>query len=371
MVGLSNSSLSPLRLPVGVREEDILHGWDSNTLDPRITVICHTYNHREYIADAIESVLAQRTECAFELIIHDDASMDGTTDIVRKYEKRFPKLVRAIVQSENQYSQGVKPPKFTYPRIKGEFVAFCDGDDFWLDELKLARQMQALRRNSSVNLCVHKGYEINVQRGTVSVHCDHGEKEYSFDSDTVVRAHSQLFPTASLMMRHAVIADLPAWFTEEKYRPYGDYFLRVYASLNGAIYLPKIMSAYRRGVVGSYTDRMANRRSHDLLIDFKRTIYFNRKLIGVEGVSSKAIEERLAHIRYEYVSRAFALGDYRLFRLASSDLFVSMRSKLGIAILVAGFGKSPFKLASKLYQRRQFKHDCAVWIRKRCGNKIG
>jgi glycosyltransferase involved in cell wall biosynthesis len=128
----------------------------SGTGDVLVSVSCITYNHRAFIADALEGVCSQRSDFAFEVIVHDDASTDGTAEIVRQYAARYPRIVRPVLQTENQWSRGVNPvTTFIWPRIRGVFVALCDGDDCWTDPLKLAKQVDFLQRNPSFGGCFH------------------------------------------------------------------------------------------------------------------------------------------------------------------------------------------------------------------------
>lgn len=113
-----------------------------------MTVCCTTYNHERYVSEAIESFLMQETDFPFEIIIHDDASTDGTAKIIREYEERYPRLIRTIIQSENQYSKaGLINPRFVFPEAKGKYLALCEGDDYWTDPGKLQKQVTFLEEN--------------------------------------------------------------------------------------------------------------------------------------------------------------------------------------------------------------------------------
>jgi len=132
-------------------EHEILSRWSS--LDPPlVSVICITYNHEKYIRDAIEGCLIQDTDFPFEVIIHDDASTDGTTAIVRAYAERYPSIIKPIYQTENQYSQGNKPITFWLPRVRGQYIALCEGDDYWHDPSKLQKQVDILETCPEVGL---------------------------------------------------------------------------------------------------------------------------------------------------------------------------------------------------------------------------
>lgn len=130
--------------------------------EPLVSIICNTYNHENYIRDAIEGFLMQETDFPFEIIIHDDASTDKTADIVREYEKKYPDLIKPIYQTENQYSKGCKiNSTFNFPRAKGKYIAFCEGDDFWVDPKKLSIQVNFLENNPDYVISGHDAFIID------------------------------------------------------------------------------------------------------------------------------------------------------------------------------------------------------------------
>lgn len=109
---------------------------------PLVSILCASYNQEKYIAQTIEGFLMQKVSFPIEIIIHDDASTDGTADIIRKYEVKYPDIIKGIYQTENQYSKKVPIwDTFIYPKAKGKYFAECEGDDYWTDPNKL--QVQA------------------------------------------------------------------------------------------------------------------------------------------------------------------------------------------------------------------------------------
>lgn len=117
-------------------------------MEPKVSICCITYNHVTYIAQAIESFLMQKTTFPFEILIHDDASTDGTSEIIRDYERKYPDIIKPIYQTENQYSQGRSiSATYQFPRAKGRYIALCEGDDYWTDPLKLQKQVDFLEAN--------------------------------------------------------------------------------------------------------------------------------------------------------------------------------------------------------------------------------
>ena len=130
---------------------------------PLVSIICHTYNHAPYIAQALDSFLMQRVAFRYEIIVHDDASTDGTADIVRRYSEQHPGVVVPILQQENQYSRGRRAFSFTLPRARGRYIALCEGDDYWQDPDKLAQQVAFLDAHPDYVVCYHDACVIDDQ----------------------------------------------------------------------------------------------------------------------------------------------------------------------------------------------------------------
>ena len=114
---------------------------------PLVSIVCLTFNQEKYIAQAIESFVSQETSFPFEIIIHDDASIDRTLEIVKKYQVRHPELITVIAQSENLYSKGNHLPALVFRYARGAFIAYCEGDDYWCDSHKIRRQAEFLLNN--------------------------------------------------------------------------------------------------------------------------------------------------------------------------------------------------------------------------------
>lgn len=126
---------------------------------PLVSICCQTYNHVSYIRECLEGFLLQKTNFPVEILIHDDASTDGTADIIREYESKYPDLIFPIYQTENQYSQGVRIPPINYRRARGKYIAFCEGDDYWTEPMKLQWQVDFMEANPGVTLTCHR-YDI-------------------------------------------------------------------------------------------------------------------------------------------------------------------------------------------------------------------
>lgn len=127
--------------------------WDKNTC-PTVSIICNTYNHQSFITDALEGFLMQRTTFPVEILIHDDASTDGTVEIIKDYHEKHPALIFPIFQKENQYEKGISVGQINRSRSRGRYIAFCEGDDYWTDPLKLQKQVDFLEGHPEYSVCV-------------------------------------------------------------------------------------------------------------------------------------------------------------------------------------------------------------------------
>lgn len=223
---------------------------------PLVSVYCTTYNHARYIKQTISSILKQETSFDYEIIIHDDASTDGTTRIVEELQSKHKSTIRTIIQDDNQYSKGLNPfYSFVLPEVRGRYIARCEGDDYWTNVHKLQRQIEFLEANPEYVACVHNTLIVN-QRTHARRLLSRAFTERDLSVSSLVRENGS-FHFSSLVERREVYDDLPEFVFGVPGA--GDYPLRVYLGLKGQVrYLPHVMSVYRRGVPGSWTSRCTN-----------------------------------------------------------------------------------------------------------------
>ena len=125
--------------------------------DIKVSIICLAYNHEKYIRSALQGFVDQITDFCYEVLINDDASTDKTADIIREYEKKYPDIIKPVYQKENQHSQGIRIiSTYLLPKAQGEYLAYCEGDDFWTDPYKLQKQYDILEKHKECSLCIHR-----------------------------------------------------------------------------------------------------------------------------------------------------------------------------------------------------------------------
>jgi glycosyltransferase involved in cell wall biosynthesis len=121
---------------------------------PLVSICTIAYNHAPFIRQCMDGVLMQKTSFPVEFLIHDDASADETADMIREYETSFPDVIKAIYQTENQFSKGAQIwAKYLFPKARGKYIALCDGDDYWTDPLKLQKQVDFLETHPDYAMC--------------------------------------------------------------------------------------------------------------------------------------------------------------------------------------------------------------------------
>lgn len=211
----------------------------NNPTLPLVSICCVTYNHEKYIRDAIEGFLLQKTTFPFEIIIHDDASVDNTQDIIREYEHKYPVIIKPIYQIENQWSKGVKPLlNYIWPRTCGKYIALCEGDDYWTDPLKLQQQVDILEHNQLYSMVYHNMLFKNEMDNSLKL-SDWPQKPELSIRDLAERNYIY---TASAVFRKSAfnVNSMPSNL------PFGDYFIWLMVAKSGLIkYIDEPMGVYR------------------------------------------------------------------------------------------------------------------------------
>ena len=238
--------------------------------EPLVSVCVITYNHGKYIRQCLDGILMQKVNFPYEILIHDDASPDDTADIIREYWEKYPTVIKPILQTENQYSQGRYVSWFNFDRAKAKYIAHCEGDDYWTDDGKLQMQVDFLEEHEEYigtahNVRVIDGREIEVPCA-VNQYPIYGEHIFSLTDAEYMRLAGQ---TASLVYRN-IYHILPADLMENYYAcsGAGDRKLAVLLTLMGNIHcFSNVMSVYRYidSHGSSWSARIKDRNIHGFM----------------------------------------------------------------------------------------------------------
>lgn len=236
----------------------------------KVSICCHAYNHEKYIAQTLQGFVSQITDFRFEIIVHDDASTDNTQNIIQEYVDLYPDLFIPIYETENQYSkEKQRITQVMGPKVKGKYVAFCEGDDYWIDEYKLQKQYDILEKNPDCSICVH-GVKLIWEDGTELDKADSEsiiprkayklspgiiEKDQIADALWIQGVYP--FHTSGYFIRKRAVEDLFNGNVEFVKFMNGDMAILCLGLMNGKFFfLGDIMSYRRVGVPGSWSTRM-------------------------------------------------------------------------------------------------------------------
>ncbi|MDO9475564.1 MAG: glycosyltransferase [Pseudohongiella sp.] len=268
-------------------EDQIIKNWQGDVQDPKVSICCITYNHEAYIEDALAGFLNQETDFPFEILIHDDASTDRTSAIIREYEVRYPRLIKPIYQSSNQYSRGVKPNlTYNFPRAKGNFIALCEGDDFWVSKNKLQNQYTAMCGINSL-ISFHSADTMSFDYISTDTH-RYLKKNYSL-RDTFERGH-HFIQTCTIMFSRGCLENFDESIFKEA--PVGDVLLRIWCGdENGIDFVPDLKAIYRVQSSSSWSNIILND-------EYKKLIFFSQLLYVIDKLLSSGKVRSLSDLRF-------------------------------------------------------------------------
>ena len=292
-----------------------------------ISIICNTFNHEKYIREALESFIGQKVSVPFEVLVHDDASKDGTADIVRDFEVKYPQLIKPIYQKSNQYSQGVSiTPQLQLPRAQGKYIAFCEGDDYWTDMRKLQIQYDFMEAHPEYSGCCH-AYSM-VRRDGSLISARHDLPEDGLLPMSMLIGNQLNVPHfATLFLRRECLMDLRADFLG---KPFNDMVLRLFCAAQAPLYfLNRNMSSYRRFTDGSWTMRVGLNQA-SLTAEQEKTIVFLRRFD--DFTSKKYTTEIQECIDWREFEVALGHGDFRTAKQKRAYQNTSFKRKIYIAL---------------------------------------
>ena len=180
---------------------------------PRLSVALMTYNHARFIREALDGVFMQETDFPIEVVIGDDCSTDGTTEIVLEYQRRYPEMTRVLLARENlgaRTGNGRLNLVRALRACRGEFVALLEGDDYWTAPGKLQIQVDAIDVDPECAGCFHET-SVVFDDDSESTHRVYGRTGRSHLDAADTFSLTSPFHTSSFVFRRSAL-DLPEWF---------------------------------------------------------------------------------------------------------------------------------------------------------------
>jgi glycosyltransferase involved in cell wall biosynthesis len=255
-----------------------------------------TYNHARYIAQALDSVLMQKVNFDYEILVGEDCSTDDTRSILQQYESMFPDKLHVITSEKNV---GMLPNLVrTLKSSNGEYIALLEGDDYWTAPDKLQRQVDFLDQHPECALCFHNvtAFFENGSREPALM-CPPDQKELATIED-IMRVN--FIPTCSAMYRNCLLPDFPDWYTQLKM---GDWTLFILIAQYGKIgYINQIMGVYRQHASGTWSGRSRASQLKETLIAYDcLKQYFGSRYDGL-------ISQKVAEYQYQLAVENFREG---------------------------------------------------------------
>lgn len=207
-----------------------------------VSVKCLTYNHAPYIRECLDGILMQKTDFRFEVVIHDDASTDGTTEILKEYEECHPDVIRVIYEEKNQYLSGGNLDKIE-ALTRGKYWAVCEGDDYWTNPLKLQKQVEVMENHPDCMLVCNRTQLYSLKSHSIvgENFCYHESRFVSIKD--IIYKGGLFISTCSILFRPEVKRDFPEYCRQCHT---GDYPVQLMAAMKGRVYyMHEPMSVYR------------------------------------------------------------------------------------------------------------------------------
>jgi glycosyltransferase involved in cell wall biosynthesis len=204
----------------------------------KLSVMMITYNHERFIAQAIASVLAQRVNFDYEIVIGEDCSTDTTRDILMDFHRQYPDRIVPLLRNRN--IGAMRNAEATLAACRGQYLAVIEGDDYWTCENKLQRQVDFLDAHPDHAICCHRAQFLDeTDKGWTGVQPSNPAGSYTIED----LLDSNWIVTCSVVYRWSSIGALPSWFVEMKL---GDWPLHVLVARIGKInLLDDVMAVYR------------------------------------------------------------------------------------------------------------------------------
>lgn len=241
-------------------EEEIISNWKTEK-GILVSICMLSYNHEKYICNALNSILNQKTDFGFEILIHDDASRDDSQKIILEYTRRYPRIIKPILQKVNQQSQEIYPSvNFNYPRANSPFMAMCECDDHWIGEHKLQKQIDALLDNPHVDFSFHSAILVDYKdpnKPEARLFGDYAKSDAVIPLANIMHRTRGWIPTASCVIRKRAKDEFLSFLKDRLYLTLGDIYLQFFgARSGGALFFSEPMSLYRYRTPQSWSDKI-------------------------------------------------------------------------------------------------------------------
>ncbi len=274
-----------------------------------ISVILNAYNNEKTIQKALDSILTQKTDFDFEILVYDDASTDKTADIIKLYEKKYPEIIKPIYQTENQKSKGIDINKeYQYERAVGKYIAIAEADGYWTDDKKLQTQLDFLEHHPDIPMCAHSSIITFDKKSQKMQRLIISRKNCVLTFERILSIKNSFVPLNSIMYKANPSKDIMEFCSKYPYIYAGI----VMAAINGGIiYISKPMSVCKKKGIESVADNETKieicRKLCDMLEDADRKTNFE----FTESINLHKIEQRFKILKIQKNYKEMKAKEYK------------------------------------------------------------
>ena len=234
-----------------------------------LSICVRSYNQKDYLRQSIESILRQQVTFEYEILISDDCSTDGTIEMLREYKKKYPEKIRIILGKTN--IGGPENFRRVIEASNSRYVAFMDGDDYWIDDFKLQKQYNFMISHPNYVGCFHNAFVST--NGTCSLQLFNDElMDGHITYEEIVRKRWFMPTSSEFVLREAIF--FPEWYNTV---PNDDYVINLSIALKGNFfYMPEVMSVYRKhsqNISTIYADKKMTYNILSRILSYYRDIY--------------------------------------------------------------------------------------------------
>ena len=258
--------------------------------DPKVSVFVLTHDHVDWIGKALDSALEQDAPFAFEILVADDFSTDGTREKVQEYAAGHPDLIRTYLPERNLGVAGIWLEAAS--RCRGEYVAILEGDDYWTSPAKLARQVELLDRRPEWTSCFHRATLFHDDGEAPPRPATPAFDRDLFELDDVIRAC--FIPFLTVVFRRSALQGIPSWAFSYKWF---DWLFHIYCARQGPIgFLDEDMAAYRVHGGGNWSARDRSTQLEEDLLVYER---LSREMPDKVELIGQCVENRHCQLAVE------------------------------------------------------------------------
>lgn len=301
---------------------------------PTVSIFMMAYNHEKYVAQALDSVLMQKVDFEYQIVLGEDCSTDNTREIVVSYAERYPKKFKLLLHKTN--IGAVNNQNLIFAKCTGKYIAMLECDDYWTDPLKLQKQVEFLDKNKEYSMvftpALRKFENANKPNKIRNRYFNYNTDKFKLEN--ILKLGGGFYPTCSAMFLNKIF-DVNNSMKYFKIHSTGDFPIAILAAIKGKIgYIDDVTSVYRvqNNSVSNKLFKTCEDCVEDINIKYKKNIKFLNFLFKEIDINKKLQQKLIAKENYVFLSKHLICLDYSGFYSLFFKLNLSIKYRLRIIV---------------------------------------